>query len=60
MDMKDAMRLLKERTEEAMADKIDRTLDDVRDEGYLSHEEVECLKDCWKTIWYARQTCKES
>ena len=60
MEMKEVIRLLKERTEEAAADKMDRILDDVRDEGYLSHDDVECIKDCRKAIWYARQTCKES
>ncbi len=60
MDAKEMTRLLKERTEEAMHEKIDRILDDARDSGYLSHENIECLKDCWKAVWYARQACKES
>lgn len=56
MDMKDLRKLRKEQTEEALLDRIDEILD----EDNISSVDVEEIKDCWKTIWYAHQCCKET
>lgn len=59
MDMKELRRLRCEQTMDALLDKIDKVLDDARDDGHMSCEDVKCLKDCWKTLWYSKQCCKE-
>ncbi|MGN1208898.1 MAG: hypothetical protein ACI4SV_01245 [Duodenibacillus sp.] len=59
MKTEDRMRLMADETIELLLDKVDRIIDKCTDSGYTSHESVECLKDCWKTICIAKQHAEE-
>lgn len=58
MDTKDLHAMRCEQTTETLLDKIDKILHNADDDGYLGHEDVKCIKNCWKAIWYAKQCCK--
>lgn len=57
--MDEMKKVLHDRTVEHLLKKIDHILDH-REEtgGHLTHEEVECLKDAWKALWYAHECAK--
>lgn len=59
MDMKELGRMRAEETIHAMLEKIDKVLDDAKDDRYMSCEDVCVVKDCWKAIWYAKQCLKD-
>lgn len=60
IDAKEMRRVRCMQTEEAMLERIDEKLDDAKRSGHMSHTDVQCVKDMWKAIWYAKQCCKEA
>lgn len=59
METKELMHVRCEETVHAMLEKIDRILDDARDDNHMSSEDICAVKNCWKAIWYAKQCLKE-
>ena len=53
MDTKDLCKMRCEQTKDALLKRIDEILD----EDYFGHSDVQEIKDCWKAIWYAHQSC---
>lgn len=43
----------------ALLDKINKILATAKDSDFLSRDDVCCLKNCWKAIWYAKQLKNE-
>ncbi len=58
MDTKEMIKVRAEQTVEHMLDKIDRVLDDARDEGDMTETDVEIVLKCWKAIYKAKETCR--
>ncbi len=55
METKDLVKLRAEQTFEHMLDKIDRVLDDARDNGGLGDEDVKVVLNCWKSLHKAKE-----
>lgn len=57
METKDVIKVRAEQTWEHMLDKIDRVLDDARDEGHLSEMDIDIVLKCWKAILKSKEAC---
>lgn len=57
METKDVIKVRAEQTWEHMLDKIDRVLDDARDEGHLSETDIDIVLKCWKAILKSKEAC---
>ncbi len=58
MDTKDMVKVRAEQTVEHMLDKIDRVLDDARDEGDMTETDVDIVLKCWKAILKSKEACR--
>lgn len=56
MDHSEWKKAVCERTTEHLLKKIEHILIEREEEGgHLTHDEVQCIKDAWKAIMYAKQ-----